>query len=117
MSRVEGARYLAILAVVLVLSTAAWILNPIWGERPPLEFSQGTVELSPACQEVWMSDPDKEAFVRALMGRGVRQYLEWGGGGSTFCAAGLVEHGTSTVCTSLPLITANPDPRRSMLSQ
>jgi hypothetical protein len=55
-----------------------------------------------ACKKLWMTDVDRRAYVDTLVEAKVKQYLEWGGGSSTLCAAALVANGTHR----LSLLTA-----------
>jgi hypothetical protein len=59
-----------------------------------LQLTTAKVKLPAVCEELWMTDVDRRAFVGALTDRMVRQYIEWGGGGSTLCASALVANGT-----------------------
>jgi hypothetical protein len=57
----------------------------------PTSVPEGLPEM---CVRMWMTRTDMVAFYKLLSSRRVKEYLEYGGGGSTLCASQLVEHGT-----------------------
>jgi hypothetical protein len=57
----------------------------------PTSVPEGLPEV---CVRMWMTRTDMVAFYKLLSPRRVKEYLEYGGGGSTLCASQLVEHGT-----------------------
>jgi hypothetical protein len=57
----------------------------------PTKVPEGLPEM---CVRMWMTRTDMVAFYKLLSSRSVKEYLEYGGGGSTLCASQLVDHGT-----------------------
>ncbi|ELR24104.1 uncharacterized protein ACA1_153030 [Acanthamoeba castellanii str. Neff] len=51
--------------------------------------------MPPECEAMWMHDKYQKTFVDTLTRRKIKQYLEWGGGGSTLCSSRLVEQVTT----------------------
>jgi hypothetical protein len=51
-------------------------------------------DIPDACKQMWMSKNDMSGFIRLLRSDSVEQYLEYGGGGSTLCAASIAKNGT-----------------------
>jgi hypothetical protein len=65
------------------------------GNEQAQNVNRDDVAMPPECEAMWMHDKYRKTFVDTLTRRKIKQYLEWGGGGSTLCSSRLVEQGTA----------------------